>query len=644
MGDDIGEGSSLENDPDMKHKRRRLHHARRKPAKKFFSIFRIVILVVVILGIYGYVEYKAISKSGLEVFAAAKKVKESLKNNNIDEVKRDLADVRTKYDSFKKTADNVYWARFVPFFGGYVSDFKNGVEAGDNMIQAGLISVDAIAPYADLIGFKKGGKFAEKSADDRIQTAVLTLDKVLVKVDDIAVYVDKSRHNVEAIDENRYPEKIGNKVIRERIKNLKDQFDSVATLFVDAKPLIKNIPNILGTDREKTYIVLFQNDKELRPTGGFITAYAIFKIKQGKMQVVKSADIYQLDDSISSHPAATDKILAYHKDVKSLFIRDSNLSPDFPTSVKLFDSLYQKSSQKVPYDGIIAMNTNVLVDTLSVLGDTEVRGTVFSSRPEPKCDCPQVIYKLLDEIDRPVNYIKEDRKGILGDLLYALMQKALGFSPSQYWGPLSQEMIKNLQDKDILVYLKDPEEQKAVEQINFGGVIKKTDTDYLHISDANMAGAKSNLFVNHTITSATEIKSDGTVERTLTIEYKNPYRPSDCNLERGGLCLNATLRNWLRVYVPENSSLISFQGSEKKVQTYTDLGYTVFEGFLQVKPQGKSSVVVKYTLPFKVKNEKDYELLIQKQPGTKGHSVTITVNGKTRDTFELTEDKVFKMK
>lgn len=624
--------------------KRRLHHARRHTPKKALSFGTIVIIVLLLTGIYSFFQVRAIRKSGNEVYASAKKVKESLKNNNIDEVKTNLAEVRTKYDSFKKSASGMYLFRFVPLLGSYVSDFKNGVEAGDSMVSAGLISVDAIAPYADLIGFKKGATFAEKSADDRIQTAVLTLDKVLVKMDDIAVHVDKARHNIEAINTDHYPEKIGSKIVRERIKSVIGQFDSVATLFVDAKPFIKSLPDMLGTDREKTYVVLFQNDKELRPTGGFLTAYAIFKIKQGKINVVKSSDIYDLDASISSHPAAPDKILTYHKGVSSFFIRDSNLSPDFAESIKLFDSLYQKSNQKVAYDGIFAMDTNVLVNTLSVLGDTEVRGTVFSSRNEPKCDCPQVIYRLLDEIDRPVNYIKTDRKGILGDLLYAIMQKALGFSPSQYWGKLSQELIKDLQEKHILVYLKDPNEQKAVEQINFGGRIKKVDTDYLHINDANMAGAKSNLFVNHTIKSETNIKGDGTVERTLTIDYKNPYRPSDCNLERGGLCLNATLRNWIRVYVPENSSLTSFQGSERKVLTYPDLGYTVYEGFLQVKPQGKSSVVVKYVLPFKVKNEKEYQLLMQKQPGTKGHDVTIFVNDKLKESFKLVEDKVYKMK
>lgn len=627
----------------MLQKKKKLHHGRKK--RGFFLKFLFVMVIFAgILGVYGYMQYKKISTSGRKVIATAKTLKDSLKNNDIDEVNAKAKELKNNYASFQKDASGLYFLRFVPVAGAYVSDFRAGVEAGAEMMQASIIGLEAITPYADLIGFKKGGtSFADKSADDRIQTAVLTLDKVLVKVDDIADHVDKAKIHIDTIDPNRYPEKIKNTYVRGRISQVKEQFDTMASLFVDAKPLIKKFPEIMGSDREKTYIVLFENDAELRPTGGFLTAYAVFKINKGKIQALRSKDIYDLDNTISKRPPVPEKILHYHTNVKQFFIRDSNLSPDFEESMKLFDSLYQNSSAKIAYDGIIAVDTNVLVDTLKVLGDTEVRGTTFSSQIDKRCDCPQVIYKLLDEIDRPVNYIKEDRKGILGDLLYVLMQKALGFSPSQYWGPLSQEMIKNMQEKHILVYMKDPEMQKAIEAINYGGKIRKVEGDYLHVNDTNFAGAKSNLFVDHAIKSETEIKGDGTVERTLTLTYKNPYKHSDCNLEKGLLCINATLPNWLRIYVPKGAKMTAFQGSEKKVQTYDELDKTVFEGFLRINPKGTARVIVKYTLPFKVKNVKDYTLLIQKQPGTKGHAVEIEVNGRKYAQFDLTQDKSFKV-
>ena len=361
------------------------------------------------------------------------------------------------------------------------------------------------------------------------------------------------------------------------------------------------------------------------------------------MTVQRSKDIYTLDDSISNHPQAPEEILTYHKNVSRFYIRDSNLSPDLPSSIDLFNSLYKNSGEKVNYDGIITIDTNVLVDMLTIFGDTEARGFRFSAEKDKRCDCPQVIYTLLNEIDRPVGFIKEDRKGILGDLMYELFYKAIGFSPSKYWGTLVQEMFKNLQEKHIQIYFVDKDLQQSIEKLNFAGKIRDYEGDYLHINNVNFAGAKANLFTTQSITSKTRLNDQGKVSREIIIEFRNPYPHSDCNLERGGLCINATLRNWIRFYVPEGSELVSYEGSKKKMQTYDELGKTVFAGYLEITPMGKAQVVVKYILPSNI-SSKNYKLLVQKQAGTNEDKLTVDADGKNIFSGVLNEDIEIKTK
>ncbi len=601
---------------------------------------KVVLAVVVLFLLVGYLFiWRPISKiktQGNVLMGSAKELKDAFSKNDIDLVKTRLNDFSGKYKNFQSASKSVYWATFIP----HVADFKRGVEAGAYMVSAGTNAVTAIEPYADLIGFKKGEtSFAERSAEDRLQTAVLTLDKLLSKIDPISADIKAAEELIEQIDPNRYPNKLGKTVVRDNIVNVKEQFKGMSSLFVDAKPLIKKLPDILGADEEQTYLVLFQNDNERRATGGFLTFYTVFKVNQGKLIIDRSDDIYSIDENIAVHPVAPREILTYHKNVSRFYIRDSNYSPDFVESVKLFESLYEKSGSKVAYDGIIALDSKILVDMLTIFGDTEVGGLVFSAKTDQRCDCPQVIYQLFDIVDRPVGYIKENRKGILGDLMYALFYRALGFSPSRYWGTLAQTMYKNMQEKHILLNFKDPEIQKSVEKLNFAGRINEYKGDYLHINNVNFAGAKSNLFVSEAIVSKSDEKS-GKVEREVTVNYRNPYPHSDCNLERGGLCLNATLRNWVRVYVPKGSKLVEFQGSTKKVHTYDDLGKTVFEGYLEVPTEGKATIVVKYTLPDSVK-AKDYSLLFEKQAGVKSQDIDVTMNGKTLYKGPVTADRVF---
>ncbi len=615
---------------------------KKKNSKKFASIAKkvsIVMLVILLfVGILGYFLFyrpaMRIKAKGMELKAEAMLLKTDVKANDIDLIKKRLASVETKYGEFESESKAIYWASFIP----YISDFKNGVEAGRYTLQAAEESVEAIYPYADLIGLKKGeAGFSEKTAEDRLQTAVLTLDKMLSRIDAVSKNIEEAEKRIETIDPNRYPEKVGNYMVRSEVAGVKNQFAGMASLFVSSKPFLKQLPDILGAKEEKTYLILFQNTAERRATGGFFTFYAVFNINKGKISIKESSDIYDIDNNIAKHPAAHEKILAYHKGVNQFFIRDSNLSPDFVESVKLFESLYSKAGNRVDYDGIVAVDSKVLTDMLTIFGDTQVNGVNFSATKDPRCDCPQVIYTLFDIVDRPVPYIKVDRKRIMGNLMLELFYKAIGFSPSKYWGQLAQTMFTNLDEKHILLYFTDKETQKAVEAMNYAGRIVETKGDYLHVNNVNFAGAKSNLFIEENIISETKFEG-GKVKRVVTMKFRNPHAYSDCNLERGGLCLNATLRNWIRFYVPEGATLDKFTGSQTKTLTYDELGKTVFEGFMTVNPKGSATVTVEYTLPASM-TEDDYTLLVQKQPGVEKQDLTVNIDGEQKFDGKFNTDK-----
>jgi hypothetical protein len=391
-------------------------------------------------------------------------------------------------------------------------------------------------------------------------------------------------------------------------------------------------------------MILFQNDKELRSTGGFITAFAIIRMEKGKIVVESSDDIYKLDDAKTKRVSAPTPILKFLPLVSYWNLRDANISPDFYVSMQNFEELYNSVSQKVKLTGIIAIDTQFLVKVMDVLGAIPVYQTEFSTKIIPQCNCPQVIYELESYADKPVGYAKGARKDIIGALMNSIMHKALSSSPKLYWGPLFQAGINALNEKHVLVYLKNENAQKAVEALNIGGRIREFEGDFLHINDTNFAGAKSNMYVKEEVEQKIEIASDGSVTKTITIDYKNPQPPSDCNLEHGQLCLNGLLRNWVRVYVPKGSSLIEAKGSEIKMTSGEDLGKTVFEGFITVRPLGSSQLQVKYQLPNKIDTKKAYSLLIQKQPGTEGHENSVFVNGKKVEQFKLTSDKEMKFK
>lgn len=612
---------------------------------RWAGIALVVLLVFGLLSVFFLIlPAKKTYDSAVVTYKQAQLMVDGLKTQNLDVAQAELDKTETAMAETQKNLNSLSYLRFVPIANFYYNDADHAVRAATHGLETTQILLDSINPYADVLGFKGQGTFVGGSAEDRIKTAVLTMGKITPNIDKIADSLTEVETEVAKIDPNHYPEIIFGPNVKKQLTEFKT-LTSQGTEFVnEARPLVKVLPSLLGEEDPKKYLVLFQNDKELRSTGGFITAYAIISIDKGVIKVERSEDIYSLDDTVPNKPQAPPAIRKYFPSVRQWHLRDTNLSPDFLVSMEDFLDMYDRAGAGVDVDGIIAIDTSVLVSTIKILDDSVTAGGItFTSKEDPRCDCPQAIYELEDNISRPVGFIREDRKGLIGQLMLSIMDKALKSSPGDYWGPLFQNFIKETQEKHVLFYLFDKDAQSGIEALNAAGQIQDFDGDYLHINDTSFSGAKSNLFIDQDVEVDYEVGNDGKVTKTVTINYKNTHEPSDCNLERGGLCLNAELRDYLRIYVPKGSKLIDSKGSEVKIETNEDLGKTVFEGFVTVRPLGKATYMVKYELPFKVDGD-ILPVMIQKQPGIAGPEYTLKVNGKTVDKFPLRTDKELELK
>ncbi|MDO8583277.1 MAG: DUF4012 domain-containing protein [bacterium] len=621
--------------------------------RKPLIILGIVLAVIFIFGLILIAPVQRAYSDAKATFAQLKITVDALKKQNIELASSELDKTKVSLTQTQKSLDAMAYLKVVPIASMYYGDAQHLTKAGFYGLAAARVLVDSIEPYADVLGLKgKKGSFVTGTASQRIETAVKTMGKITPHIDDIAIQMEGARKEIDAVDPNHYPGIFGGEKIRKGLSDAKQLVDQGVTFVSSARPLIKLLPSLLGDPKEKRYLVLFQNDKELRPTGGFITAYAIFRVERGVIHVDKSDDIYALDNGIFGKPKAPAPILKYLANVPVLNLRDSNLSPDFVTSMNMFNTLYEKASGFREVDGIIALDTNVLVSIIKILDDeVYAGGERFTSKEDPRCDCPQVIYLLESLISTPksvdlkvttLQAVQAQRKDMIGTLLYAIMEKALKSSPKLYWGSLFQDMLTQVQQKHIMFYIYNKDAQSGIESLNAAGRIRPYDGDYLHINEANFGGAKSNLFVQEAVNQNYDV-SNGVITKKITINYKNPHAPSDCNLERGNLCINAVLRDWIRVYVPLGSKLVDSKGSEVKMTSYDELGKTVFEGFLTVRPKGSATLSISYTLPFKVKDG-NLPLLIQKQPGTDKNEYTLQVRGAKVDSFPLLTDKEIKIK
>jgi len=125
--------------------------------------------------------------------------------------------------------------------------------------------------------------------------------------------------------------------------------------------------NILESDQEKTFMLLFQNNLEIRPGGGFIGAFCVLKIKDGKVTSLQIHDTGNFDGRIpdtEEPPYPMKETLA----IKSWKLRDSNYSPDFSVNAKKAEYFYNLGQGQEKFDCIVGITTNVLTSFLSATG------------------------------------------------------------------------------------------------------------------------------------------------------------------------------------------------------------------------------------------------------------------------------------
>lgn len=591
----------------------------KKKAIIIASVFGVIFFLLALAGGVGFYTYQIameLKTQGDSARVTAMNAYTNFKNQNLPGTQSEIDNLKNQLNNIKSAYQKLSFYNSIPFLSAYYQDGHHGLLAAEAGLNAGGKTVAAIAPYADVLGFSGEGTFEGGSAENRIKLILETLSKVTPILDDIQSDLNIVNDELAAIDSNRYPESFRGIAIRQMVEQAKTGAGQAKVLLTEYRPIIELIPDIAGaTGQRRKYLVLFQNDNELRPTGGFLTAYSVIFMEDGKITPEKSDDIYELDKKFPKRLPIPEALGRYLTTERYWNLRDMNISPDFKESMDQFFTNYQTvRGEPGDIDGIIAVDTHLLTDLIEVVGPINIGsyGT-FSAQTDPRCDCPQIIYALSEIITRPTPYLREDRKGILGPLMSAILTKIYS-SPRTYMADLFRIGLEDLEGRHIQMYFLNEEHQRAVEAINAAGRIALSDKaqDFLGIINANLGGAKSNLFIDYKVNQTVSAPENGRLTKTVEITYENNHKADNCNLEAGLLCLNSTLRDWTRLYLPAGSELVDAQGFNQEAKVYEENGFTVIDGFFTLEPMAQAKLKITYTIPY---TDTTYKVKLWKQGG-----------------------------
>lgn len=379
------------------------------------------------------------------------------------------------------------------------------------------------------------------------------------------------------------------------------------TLFTEVNPYLDEA---LGKDADKKYLLLFANNMELRPGGGFIGSYAIVTVRHFGIRSISVYDVYDADGQLIRRvepPAAISQYL----EQPFWYLRDSAFSPDFPENAKQAEFFLKESMNQDSFEGVILITTTAVKSLLGAMGPLSIPdyGEIITQ------DNFYMKAQLYAESDFFPGSIQKKRflESVMTQLLLALPQA----SPLR----LAPAVTDSFDEKQIVMWTRNTNIQRFLNERYWSGALlepvcttapdKVCVADYLYQFDANLGVNKANFFIRRESSLAAVMDSSGKITNTAIFRYDNDSQE--------GVFPGGSYKNYFQLYLPQNTVVSSIRIDDVSLDDYdeTNFDYKRIGFLLNVPPQASRTVTIQYSLPTTViSGSGTYQLLMQKQVGS----------------------------
>jgi len=518
--------------------------------------------------------------------------------------------------------------RFIPYV-SKISSGKNMIEAAKYFSLAGEAMNESIKEFINLKNsVTSGGSIS-----------------LLGLFENTKVNVEISEKNLKLVQEHISKVKVDDlpEEMKEKFIQLKKSMPEVIGVLEAFSENSHIFTDILGGNGPRKYLFLFQNNNEMRATGGFIGTYGLLDISNGHVRDFFIDGIFNPDGQLQDKvvpPAPIQKISA------AWSLHDSNWFPDFPVSAKEAIVFYERTGGPT-VDGVITITPVVLQKLLEITGPIEMTDY------EVILDSENFIEKTQNKVEKDYDKKENKPKKILSDLAPMILDRIVKTRDIETVSKVAQVFLESLNEKHILIFSENRDLQEIISKRGWSGEILDTEKDYLSVINTNINGYKTDGVIEEKIEHKAEIQNDGSIIDTVAITRKHNGGNTDYEW------WNKVNANYMRVYVPRGSQLLEVEGQTREInepaldydklkferdelvekeensmivdektgtRIYEDAGKTVFANWTYVSPQETMTIKYKYLLPFRLfqsvfkeKNYVDsYSLIAQKQSGSVG--------------------------
>jgi len=506
-------------------------------------------------------------------------------------------------------------AVYLPGIGRYASQVEPGLDYATAMVRAGVQVMQVVQPVLNAIN--GGGE---------------TMPKAVAALKDGEIYLAGALGSLRQAEKARLS--IDPALLPASLKDNFVKIDNNFSTLENGIRFMQMMPGLLGAVDPQTYLLLAQNEDEIRATGGFITAVGLASLDEGRITRFEIGDSYAVDDLTKDYPDPPLPLQRY-MEAGMWLVRDGNWSPDFPTAAQQIQDLYH-ISQITETDGVIAFDQAAVRTLLKVLGPVNVPGFSDQVTADNVVD-----YMHQAWAPEPEKGFSEEwwlnRKSFISGLGKILIQKLLSTRDRTVLTDLANKSLYLFNGGHVLIYFDNPDAQAVLSDLKMDGAVHLPAMgDFLMLVDSNVGFNKVDAVIKRSIaynvdlshpekpTAQLKIHYQHPIQQTYPcnqeVKYSTPYQSMEmrCYWDYWRVLTNASrLVKWQIEPVPAEQ-LMNGEAWSGKPDTGDGDGGTQYTGGLLVLPTNQSKdVILQFDLPVSAVQSLPhgftYSLRVQKQ-------------------------------
>lgn len=441
-----------------------------------------------------------------QLMNTATALKNDLQSENSEALVSDAQKLNTQITSLKEEVNGPLWTigSFIPVLGEDISAGQKLINVASNLSEEVLMPISSVLADYPLNTIYKDGNINGDALNllcDTLANAAPTIAESAQTVDSIGtVHIGQ---------------------INQLTEKLKDPLNMASQFMADNGDAFRLIPDLLGCNGDREYLIIAQNYSEVRPTGGLPGTVIPLHVSNGKLDFGDPVAMSAAREAQRYPIQITDEERTLFGDILGYSTTDMNNIPDWSRAADIISQMWAIYNGTT-VDGVIGIDVETFKRLVS-LGSSTV-----ALPDESTINSADLTKVLLHDVY--VNYADGAMQDaylsmVLGTCMHIIENKL----PDLGLQKVTNVIQQSIQEERLMVWMRNAEEEALMEQLGCAGTLSynpKTPEVGLYFYD--LTWSKVDWYFKPEVILSDGIKNaDGTTSYPMTIKLTNTLTPEE---------------------------------------------------------------------------------------------------------------------